>query len=360
MKKTKIIIIFSLLFSTFFLGGLVIIQLGAQNRSNVIFYDLNSPNLEISAINYDNITVISDGYDGEWWNNYSSSYSDIVADSNGNIHVVWQDGTPGKWGVGYNQSDPNKRDEEIMYANKTIGSSWSNATVLSDGYANQWGWNDEFSVNADIVSDSQCNLHVVWQDYTPGEWGTDGEIFYVNRTLSGWSNITVVSDGYEGSWEQNTGESSSPRIAIDNADTLHVVWYDNSDGDWSYDNDDYEIMYVNKTIPWSEFTVISDGYDGEWWNTEWSSLPAIATDNSGNIHIVWTEETQGEWGDDDEILYTKITKITTLSPTSPSIFLPPIIVEEDDSLIPILTIGGIVAIIGIIGVIIIIVIRKRS
>jgi len=74
-----------------------------------------------------------------------------------------------------------------------------------------------------IAVDSKGNVHVVWQDYTDGVWGTDMEIMYVKYSPStGWSNVTIISDGYSGSY-WNDGDSYFPDIAIDSRDNVHVV-----------------------------------------------------------------------------------------------------------------------------------------
>jgi len=106
---------------------------------------------------------------------------------------------------------------------------------------------------------------VVWYDGTAGPWGTDYEIMYVNYSSSaGWSNATVISDGFEGTY-WNDGSSYYPSIAVDNSGNVHVVWEDDTAGPWGTD---YEIMYVNysSSAGWSNATVISDGFGGVYWN----------------------------------------------------------------------------------------------
>jgi len=85
-------------------------------------------------------------------------------------------------------------------------------------------------------------VHVVWYDETDGEWGTDTEIMYAKRTAAGWSNVTIISDDSTG-W--NDGSSEFPDIAIDGNGNLHVVWSDDTDGEWGTDK---EIMYSSKSI----------------------------------------------------------------------------------------------------------------
>jgi len=127
-----------------------------------------------------------------------------------------------------------------MYANYSSSSEWSNITVISDDSTN---WNDDTSYAPSINVDNSGNLHVAWGDTTIGPWtsGEDSEIMYVKySSLSGWSNATIISDGYGGIyWNDDT--SDTPSIAVNNDGTIHVVWYDNTDGPWG---DDGEIMYT--------------------------------------------------------------------------------------------------------------------
>ncbi len=235
-----------------------------------------------TSAGWSNATVISDDETG--WNIGDSSFPCIAIDDDGNIHVVWHDTTNGEWGV----------DVEIMYANYT-GDNWSNATVISDIY----GWNDGNSYSPDIAIDGYGNIHMVWYDYTIGEWGGDGEIMYSKYNAAGWSNATVISDIY--GW--NDGNSINPSIAVDGDGNAHVVWEDDTNGEWGTDQ---EIMYSKHTAAgWSNATVISD--DGTEWNDADSYSPNIAIDGDGNIYVVWYDKTIGEWGTDQEIMFTKNT-----------------------------------------------------
>ncbi|NVM01294.1 MAG: hypothetical protein HWN67_03095 [Candidatus Helarchaeota archaeon] len=146
-------------------------------------------------------------------------------------------------------------------------------------------------------------MHVVWQDFTVGAWGIDDEIMYANYTAAaGWSNATVISDIY--GW--NNGGSRYPSVAADDTGNVHVVWHDDTDGEWGTD---WEIMYANLTaMGWSNATVISDIYG---WNDGISEEPSIAADGSGNVHVVWHDGTDGEWGTDFEIMYGIITEKPT-------------------------------------------------
>ncbi|NVM02190.1 MAG: hypothetical protein HWN67_07630 [Candidatus Helarchaeota archaeon] len=181
-----------------------------------------------------------------------------------------------------------------MYANYTAA-DWSNATAISDIY----GWNDGGSVYPNVAVDGNDNVHVVWEDWTVGEWGggaTDTEIMYANYTTAGWLNATVISDD---STRWNNDTSGVPSVAVDGSGNVYVVWCDDTNGIWGTD---LEIMYAtNTTTGWSNATVISDVYG---WNNDDSNSPSIAADNNSVVHVVWDDKTDGEWGNDWEILYS--------------------------------------------------------
>ncbi|KKK89371.1 hypothetical protein LCGC14_2733760, partial [marine sediment metagenome] len=74
-------------------------------------------NIKLSAVDYSNATVVSDGFSGIYWNDDVSWEPAIAVDSSDAVHVVWQDTTNGIWGT----------DLEIMYAKYTTATGWSNA-----------------------------------------------------------------------------------------------------------------------------------------------------------------------------------------------------------------------------------------
>jgi hypothetical protein len=284
------------------------IAVDSENKIHVLWEDTTDgvwgTDSEIFYVSYtnssgwSNITVISDGYGGKYWNDGTSSQASITVDSNDNLHVCWQDTTDGVWGT----------DPEIFYVSYTNNSGWSNVTVLSDGYNGKY-WNWGTSYNPEISVDKNDNLHVVWEDSTEGIWGDDYEIFYVSYEKGeGWSNVTVISDGYQDKY-WNDGDSSDAAIAVDNENIIHVVWQDYTDGEWGIDIEIMGVIYTPSN-GWSNVSIISDGYDGKYWNDAESSGPKIISDHNGDVHVVWYDYTDGIWGTDTEIMYANYTSLS--------------------------------------------------
>jgi len=184
---------------------------------------------------------------------YSSTFPSVCADSANNLHVFWSEwlATP----VGRN---------EIYYSWKAPAGSWSAPVNISNSSSS--------SYVARCVVDSQNGLHVVWENNSPGAY----DIFYTTKPYGGsWTAPVNISN--------NTGDSQAPVIARDFQDTLHVVWFDNSPGN-------NEILYIFKATAgtWStpENISLSSGD---------SLSPAIGFDSTGMVHIVYSDNICGNY-----------------------------------------------------------------
>jgi hypothetical protein len=242
-------------------------------------------------------------------NNFGSSYTPAIAAWGSNIHVVWYDYTPFNAEIYYKRSIDN-------------GVTWGPDRRLTNNAGD--------SFEADVAV-SGNNVHVVWYDYTPGNW----EIFYKRSTNNGttWSKKRRLTNNVEGSyvavvaavgnnvhvvWEddrpgnieiyyrrstnngiswgkkkrltKSAGTSYNPRLAV-SGNNIHVVWYDNTPG-----ND--EIFYKRSTdsgTTWGTTRRLTSNVGDSW-------SPDVAVSGS-NVSVVWEDVTSGDW----EIYYKSST-----------------------------------------------------
>ena len=170
-----------------------------------------------------------------------------------------------------------------------------------------------------IAVDSAGVAHVVFVN----EFGGNYEIYYCRWNGSTWSLPRNVSN--------TSGISSAPAVAIAPDGTLHVVWTDNTPG--------YNVIYhaywdgrywINEPIPnamggvpavavgadgfvhvvWQDRDVPGAPYEvyySRWNRVDWSLpenlsdsaeqsvFPAVATDGSSTVQVVWQEKMDGKY-----------------------------------------------------------------
>ena len=195
------------------------------------------------------------------WTSGNSSGPAMAKDLNNNIHIIWQDDTPGNY--------------EIYHKKSTDGgATWSGAKRLTSTSGNSW--------HPAITTYAGNAIHVAWHDETPGL----AEIYYMGSTDGGatWSAAKRLS------W--NSAESYDPAISIDSANDMHVLWSDDTPGN-------YEILYrrsENGGINWNPTQRLT-------WNADGSYEPAMAIDLKDAVHLVWDQGPQSN----TEIYYKKST-----------------------------------------------------
>jgi cell division protein FtsN len=255
---------------------------GAGANSD-IFYCCN-----LTSTKWETIQVISEPVPG---NNFHTgwSYDPEIAVENDNIYVVWHD-----------QNDTNGAgtDKDIFYRCNLTGSSWEQVQVISEPVPGN-DFNIEGSWSPSIAVENS-KIYVAWRDknLTYGAGG-DWDIFY-RCNLSGlyWEKVQVISEPEVGK-NYNSGDSSSPSIAIEN-DKIYVVWWDENITNNSGSDDDI-FFRVNLTgSSWEKVQVISEPVVGYNYNTANSLIPNIVMD-FGNIHVVWRDsnDTNGSSTDSD-------------------------------------------------------------
>jgi hypothetical protein len=184
----------------------------------------------------------------------STGTADLVSlavDTADNVHIVWRDSRPGV--------------EEVFWKYWN-GSSWSTDSLLSPD-------DDAVSEYPSIAADKLGNVHCVWQDWRSGF----DEVYYRKWTPSGgWQTETSLTP-------PDSLESGNPSVAADSL--VHVVWGDESDG---------QVHYRRWNSGWEDEVVISDG-------AARATNPAIAA-ASGRVHVTWWDIIQQSTS---QIFYTQ-------------------------------------------------------
>ena len=99
--------------------------------------------------------------------------------------------------------------------------------------------------------------------------------------------------------KESTGDSYNPSIAIDGSGNVHVVWADDTVyGAAGADRDIFYNFWNVTSGSWNVTGVVSTESTGDSYN------PALAVDGSGNVHVTWYDYTDyGGAGADWDIFY---------------------------------------------------------
>jgi len=163
-----------------------------------------------------------------------------VADSNGNIHIVWEDYRHGSG--------------EIYY--KKLNSLGVNLTADI-----RLTFNPSLSRNPVIAVDRNNYLHVVWVD--------NGYIYYKKLNNNGVSTSPDIP--------VSLSFGINPDIDVDPNNNIHIIWRGGS----SYE---YTVYYKKLNNNGLNLTSILPVVPN---SNDQTSNPSIAVDNVGNVHLMW-------------------------------------------------------------------------
>jgi BNR repeat-containing family member len=185
------------------------------------------------------------------WSSGNCFYPALAVDSTGGVHVVWYDYSPGNAEIYYKRSTdggttwstsqrlsvtscPSYDPDIAIDSTGVIHVVWhENDTVANDIYYKKstdgglaWTvkkrltWTSGNSWSPALAIDSLNTVHIVWHDFTPGNW----EVFYKNGADGGttWGTAQRLT--------RNSESSLDPAIATDSNDFVHVVWTDYAPG----------------------------------------------------------------------------------------------------------------------------------
>ena len=297
----------------------------------------------------DNITLTGSDFSsffsaGDLWDNFTidssadvGTFSSIVADSNGELHIAYRDVTNGhlkyasnaggSWtsypidnGGGYigryTSIDVDSNDKvhisygnlntwDLRYATNVAG-SWTRSTIDNGGSNGQAGMYSSLEIDSnDVIHVSYWARNMdlkhatksassggTWSDYTvdwgsiTGEWTSialDSNnrpwISFVSET---WDRLELAhkSGSSTTTWSDSIVDSGSSgeidngtSIAIDSNDAKHIVYYDDDNGDLRYAD------YNTQTNLWQNAILDSSGDVGK--------FPSIAIDSQDNLHVAY-------------------------------------------------------------------------
>jgi hypothetical protein len=124
---------------------------------------------------------------------------------------------------------------------------------------------------------------VAWtEDLTP----ENVEVYYKRSTNGGVNWTTSQRLTWMAGW------SGDQTIAADSSGNPHVVWYDEAPGQ----DEIYHKRSTDNGASWTTSQRLT-------WNSGFSDYPALAADSSGNLHLVWDDDTFVNC----ELLYKKST-----------------------------------------------------
>jgi hypothetical protein len=183
---------------------------------------------------------------GASYTSYNNAWN--IATSGDTVHAVWYDDRSGH--------------NEIFYKRSLdAGISWSSDTQLT---------NNTNESQEPSIAVSGSFVHVFWYYDQNGTY----EIYYKRSTDGGttWSADTRLTNAPGDSWELSASLSGS---------ALHVVWYDDRNG-----ND--EIYYkrsIDGGVTWGTDTRLTN-------DAAYSGFPCVAVSDSA-VQVVWEEDRDG-------------------------------------------------------------------
>jgi uncharacterized repeat protein (TIGR01451 family) len=175
----------------------------------------------------------------------------MAPDSEGGIHMVWQ--------------DFQSASATVHYAHCARDGSWivPPSPISSSGQS----WRPQLAVGPDGA------VHIVWKEWQD----TENKIAYVMRRSDGsWSVPLIISDGLP-----LEGGDEVPHIAVSASNIVHVVWKHTR----RYDPRYQRIYWISRDASgvWSSPRDISNV------PREGPQQPRLAVDQTGGVHVVWTD-----------------------------------------------------------------------
>ncbi len=179
----------------------------------------------------------------------------VAAGRNGDVAVVWI----GKdFGDDYNQ----------VYCRRRIAGAWQSVELVS---GIPLGLNQ---YSPCVAIDRKGAVHVVWHGRSM--MNTYQQVFHRESDSAGWSGIDSISG-------ERAYQQQYPAVACDEAGRCHVVWCSQAGGS------NYQLAYGQRDTDgvWSSPVILTGLDSGD------VSHPSITCDVDSGIHIVWYDDHNG-------------------------------------------------------------------
>jgi len=210
--------------------------------------------VQTDASGWQEIYYVQRKADGTWTasqqisNNHSYAWGpELAVGDDGVVHVVWS-------------ADRGAGNTDVLYTRRAEDGTWSAPQNISSSPTRSSG--------AVIVVDGDGTVHVFWLE---GE-SCSNTIYHTYRVGDGpWSSPQDISQSLQG--------ASRPQVTVAPDGTVHVAWEDNP---CNYGFHYAEIFYAQRALDgtWSTPQNVSN-------NETWSHAPKIALDTAGIVHLVW-------------------------------------------------------------------------
>jgi len=189
------------------------------------------------------------------WNPGTSESPEMAVDSSNNIFIAYEDDTSGI---------------PHIYLKKSTdsGLTWTNKQLT-------WGTNRK--VDPTIGVDSSDSLHLVFKG--------DSNYLYLKRSTDAgntWSSMKNVTGSY----------AYDPDMTLGSGSDIYVVYQGSASGN-------FEIFFTKSTDSGNTWS----GQKRVTWNAGTSSRPLIAYESTGNIHVIWADDSTGSY----QVFYRKST-----------------------------------------------------